>query len=204
MRVLTVVVLCVAAAACGSEPSPTGPTGQRVSLPSLVAGGGYVVFFRHAERDSAAITNDDLLEVDRTGACVPGSELTTRGESDSAAIGEAFRRRRIRIDRVYASPTCRTEQMARLAFGSHETTAGLAWPEIWTKEQQAELQHVLPDLLSRPPAHGGTTVLISHNGVLIPTRMGLDIMLEQAEAAIFRPEGSGNFEFLGKIAKTEW
>ena len=47
-------------------------------------------------------------------------------------------------------------------------------------------------------------VLISHNGVLIPTRMGLDIMLEQAEAAIFRPEGSGNFEFLGKIAKTEW
>ena len=123
MRVRTVVVLCVAAAACGSEPSPTGPTGQRVSLPSLVAGGGYVVFFRHAERDSAAITNDDLLEVDRTGACVPGSELTTRGESDSAAIGEAFRRRRIRIDRVYASPTCRTEQMARLAFGSHETTA---------------------------------------------------------------------------------
>ena len=96
------------------------------------------------------------------------------------------------------------EQMARLAFGSHETTAGLAWPEIWTKEQQAELQHVLPDLLSRLPSNGGTTVLISHNGVLIPTRMGLDIMLEQAEAAIFRPEGSGNFEFIGKIAKTEW
>ena len=47
-------------------------------------------------------------------------------------------------------------------------------------------------------------MLISHNGVLIPMRMGLDIMLEQAEAAVFRPDGQGNFHFVGKIAKTEW
>ena len=206
MRRTILTVLCVAAVQCGGTASPTSPSPSDpdVSLTSLVAGGGYVVFFRHAARDTSAISNDALLNADRIGECMPGSELTPQGQADSVAIGDAFRRRRIHVDRVHASPTCRTQQMATLAFGSHETTPGLAWPEIWAPEEAAALSRVLPDLLSTEPARGSVTVLISHNGVLTPTRMGLDISLEQGEAAVFLPDGQRNFQFVGKIAKTDW
>jgi hypothetical protein len=204
MRRMFLTLLCVAAAHCGAAASPTSPSTSEATLTSLVASGGYVLFFRHAARDTSAISNDALLAADRTGECVPGSELTSQGEADSVAIGEAFQRLRIHVDRVHASPTCRTQQMATLAFGLHETTAGLAWPEIWAPEEVAALQRVLPDLLSTPPARGTVTVLISHNGVLTPTRMGLDISLEQGEAAVFLPDGRRNFQFVGKIAKTDW
>jgi len=204
MRRLILAVLCVAATHFGAAASPTSPSSPDPTLTSLVASGGYVVFFRHAARDSSVISNDALLAVDKTGECVPGSELTAQGEADTLAIGDAFKRRHIHVDHVYASPTCRTQQMATLAFGPHETTAGLAWPEIWAAEEAAALQPVLPDLLARQPARGTVTVLISHNGVLTPTRMGLDITLDQAEAAVFLPDGQGNFQLVGRIAKTEW
>ena len=204
MRRLILAVSCVAATHCGAATSPTTPSSPDPALAAVVAGGGYVVFFRHAARATEAISNDALLAVDKNGECVPGSELTAQGEADTLAIREAFKRRDIRVDHVYASPTCRTQQMATLAFGPHETSAGLAWPEIWPPEEAATLQSVLPDLLARQPARGSITVLISHNGVLIPTRMGLDITLEQAEAAVFLPDGQGHFQFVGRILKTEW
>jgi broad specificity phosphatase PhoE len=142
MRRMFLTLLCVAAAHCGAAASPTSPSTSEATLTSLVASGGYVLFFRHAARDTSAISNDALLAADRTGECVPGSELTSQGEADSVAIGEAFQRLRIHVDRVHASPTCRTQQMATLAFGLHETTAGLAWPEIWAPEEVAALQRV--------------------------------------------------------------
>ena len=197
------VVVCLAAAACFGSKTPTAPT----TLPSLAAAaehGGVVIFFRHAARDASAIANDALLEADRTGSCVPGAELTPQGIDDAVAIGQAFKRRGIRIDRVVASPTCRTQQMATLAFGAHETTPALAWPEVWAPDEADALQAQLPRLLSTPPRTGTVTVLISHSGVLIPTRMGLDIMLDQAEAALFHPVGDGAFDYLGKVAKGDW
>lgn len=204
MRRLILTVLCVAATHCGAAPSPTSPSSPAPTLTSMVAGGGYVLFFRHAARDTEAISTDALLAVDKTGECVPGSELTAQGEADALAIRAAFKQRGVHVDHVYASPTCRTQQMATLAFGPHETSAGLAWPEIWEPEEAAALQSVLPDLLARQPARGTTTVLISHNGVLVPMRMGLDITLNQAEAAVFLPDGQGHFQFVGRILKSEW
>jgi broad specificity phosphatase PhoE len=162
------------------------------------------VFFRHAARDTSAIATDDLVAIDRAGRCVPGSELTADGIADAAAIGAAFRRLNIRVDHVYASPTCRTRQMAELAFGAFDTTLALAWPEIWPEDDSGPLAARLPELLGSVPPRGTTVVLISHNGVLIPSRMGLDIGLDQAEAAIFRPHGHGRFEFVGRIPKAEW
>ena len=94
MRRMFLILLCVAAAHCGAAASPTSPSTSEATLTSLVASGGYVVFFRHAARDTSALSNDALLAADRTGECVPGSELTSQGEADSVAIGEAFRRLR--------------------------------------------------------------------------------------------------------------
>jgi broad specificity phosphatase PhoE len=202
-------VFLIFGVSCGHEATPVTPTALPSPLPSptllsQVTRGGYVVFFRHAARDTGAISTDELLAIDRAGVCVPGSELTAEGTADAAAIGAAFRRLNIRVDHVYASPTCRTRQMAELAFGTFDTTLALAWPEIWSEDEAGALASRLPELLGSVPPKGTIVVLISHNGVLIPSRMGLDIGLDQAEAAIFRPHGHGQFEFVGRIPKAEW
>jgi phosphohistidine phosphatase SixA len=202
MRSGLLVLLCAGVLSCASPSAPTAAV--PATLSQLVAGGGYVLFFRHATRDASAISNDALLEADREGQCQPGSELTQEGRTDAIAIGAAFRRRAIHVERVLASPACRTQQMAELAFGDHETTAGLAWPEIWRGDDADALRLVLPRLLGTAPAPGAVVVLISHNGVLVPSRMGLDITLDQAEAAVFRPHGDQTFDFVGKIPKAEW
>jgi phosphohistidine phosphatase SixA len=204
MRRVALALLCSAVCSCGGATSPAGPSETPAGLVPLVARGNHVVFFRHAQRDASAISDELLLAADRRGDCLPGTELTPQGIDDAVAIGAAFRRLAIRIEQVYASPTCRTQQMADLAFGKHVTTAGLAWPELWHAEESATLMQVLPRLLGDPLPAGATRVLISHNGVLVPTRMGLDIMLDQAEAAVFRPTRSGGFEFVGRIPQTEW
>lgn len=180
-------------------------SGVAGGLLSDVAGGGYVLFFRHAERNTAVLSTTDLAAVDNRGECVPGSELTPNGTADATALGERFKRYGIRVQKVYASPTCRTVQMARLAFGDgFETTRALTWPGMWSESEGADLAPALRRLLGTPPEPKKNIVLIAHNDVLKANRIGIDVVLDQAEAAVFRPTGGESFEYLGKISRAEW
>lgn len=169
-----------------------------------VAGGGYVLFFRHAERDTAALSPTELAAVDRDGTCVRGSELTETGKSDSSALGERFRRYGVSIQKVYASPTCRTVEMARLAFGEFEGSPALLWSEYRDGAEPEALVSAVRRWLSTPPEPGKTVVLISHNDILNRSRFGLNLVLEQAEAAVFRPLGGDAYEYVGRIPKAVW
>lgn len=174
-------------------------------LLSDVAAGGYVLFFRHSERNAGAISTAALAVADNAGECVPGSELTANGTADAIALGERFRRYGIAVQKVYASPTCRTTQMARLAFGEgFETTRALTWAGMWAPDEEAALATPLRQLLGGRPESRKNIVLIAHNDVLRASRVGLDLTLDQAEAAVFRPLGGEAFEYLGKIPKAEW
>jgi phosphohistidine phosphatase SixA len=184
------------------EVVPDGP--GSVGLLSDVAAGGYVLFFRHSERDAGALSISILAEVDNRGECRPGSELTATGQSDAVALGQRFQRYGIEVDKVYASPTCRTMEMARLAFGTFETTRALTYAGMWASGEDEVLAAQLRTLLSTVPRAGTNIVLIAHNDVMRTSRVGLDLTLDQAEAAVFRPRGGGTFEFLGKIPKAEW
>ncbi len=175
-----------------------------VGLLTDVASGGYVLFFRHSERDAGAISTAALAVADNLGECVPGSELTANGRSDAIALGERFQRYGIAVEKVYASPTCRTTEMARLAFGTYETTRALTWAGMWAPGEEDALTPVLRSLLAGVPPAGRNIVLIAHNDVLRSSRVGFDITLDQAEAAVFRPHGGDSFEFLGKIPRAEW
>lgn len=173
-------------------------------LLSDVGAGGYVLFFRHSERDAGAISIPTLAAADNNGDCRPGSELTENGKADAVALGERFARYGIVVQKVYASPTCRTTQMATLAFGTFETTRALTWPGMWTGDESSTLTPRLRQLLATVPAPGGNIVLIAHNDVMTSDRVGVSVALDQAEAALFRPHGGDSFEFLGKIPKAEW
>lgn len=213
-RHATVVVLAaVLVSGCGTGPArptsvgPTSTDNEPVSESDLlrqVSSGGYVLFFRHAERDTNAMGTAELAVADNAGACMPGSELTSKGVQDSIAIGAGFVRRGILVDKVYASPTCRTTQMAALAFRTFETTRALTWPDMWDDEEASSLTPLLRGLLATRPSAGRNTVLISHGNVLLAGRIGVDIPLEQSEACVFRPLGGDAFEVVGRIAPQRW
>jgi broad specificity phosphatase PhoE len=213
--------LCLCLSGCGESPSPVAPTPQPPSPPSAtpqppptvppppgllgqVVPGGYVIFFRHASRDSDAISTEDLAIADSVGACKPGSELTAEGVAEAVAIGATFTRHGMKADKVYNSPTCRTDQMASLAFGEHEPRRELTYPGMWTDEEKVTLTPKLRELLGTKPADGTSIVLISHGTVLVADRIGTTVNLGQADAAVFRPLGSSTFEFVGVIPKSEW
>jgi phosphohistidine phosphatase SixA len=212
-RYVTLLLFVMVAVGCGDggEPgTPTGPGGlpgdptAEADLLRQVAFGGYVIFFRHAERDANAMATAALAVADNEGACQPGSELTPKGVADAIMVGAAFVRNRVLVDRVYASPTCRTTQMAALAFGAFETTRALTWPDMWSSDERSSLTPQLRELLGRTPARGRNTVLISHNNVLQAARVGLDISLDQSEACVFRPIGNAEFQFVGRISAQRW
>lgn len=202
------LVLCLLHTACGGT-SPAAPTPLVASpeVPDLVhqlSSGGYIVFFRHAARDTAAISISALATADNAGECVPGSELTDAGVTDALALRDAFVRLGIRVDSVYASPTCRTTKMAELMFGHFVTTRALTWPGMWHPGEEASLTATLVELLGTVPEENSNTVLISHNDVMQTGRVGLALTLEQAEAAVFRPLGDGTFQLAGRILKEQW
>jgi hypothetical protein len=175
-----------------------------VGLLTDVASGGYVLFFRHSERDAGAISTGDLAAVDNRGDCVPGSELTPNGVSDAIALGDRFRRYGIDVEKVYASPTCRTTEMARLAFVDFEVTRALTYAGMWAPGEGDLLAAALRKLLATVPGRGRNIILIAHNDVLRSARVGVDLTLDQAEAAVFRPRGGETFDYLGRIPKAEW
>ncbi len=205
-RVLLSTVVVVLAGGCGA--SPVSPSAQVTppagGLIGEVAAGGYVLFFRHAERDTTVMSSAQLAGVDNRGECVPGSELTANGVADALAIAQGLRRYGIHVQKVYASPTCRTSQMAGLAFGPFEATRALTWPSMWGEGEADTLTPALRALLSTPPAPHQDIVLVGHNDVLRADRVGVDVTLDQAEAAVFRPLGGDRFELVGKIPKADW
>jgi broad specificity phosphatase PhoE len=195
---------CSTSSPLAPESTTTADSPSESELIGRLASGGYVVFFRHAERDGNVLSTSDLAIADNAQACVPGSELTERGVADSILIGEGFRRHRIVVDRVYASPTCRTTQMATLAFGQFVTTRALTWPDMWTEDERSSLTPALRTLLASVPARGKNIVLVSHSNVLQAGRMGTDISLAQGEACVFRPIAGRSFEVVGRIPLQRW
>ena len=75
---------------------------------------------------------------------------------------------------------------------------------MWHEGEGPVLAEQLKALLGTAPAAGRNIVLVSHNDVLKADRVGMDLTLDQAEAAVFRPQGNGTFALLGRITLAEW
>src|SRR5262245_60622721 len=103
--------------------APPPPAPGRSALPAKpVAGpallaelrkGGYVIYFRHTSTDFSR--DDRLSKADDD--CDHQRPLTDKGRAEAREIGAAFRDLKIPVERVLASPRCRTMETAMIAFG---------------------------------------------------------------------------------------
>ncbi len=157
--------------------------------------GGYVIYFRHTStdfsRDDARSKSDEDCENQRP--------LTDKGRDEARRIGAAFRELKIPVEKVLASPRCRTMETAMLAFGraekAPEARGGPAAPD--SPDRYAPLRK----LLSTPPGAGVNLVISSHGNPFYATA-GAPYLAE-GEAAVVRPLGT-DFEIVARVRHNEW
>ncbi len=156
-------------------------------------GGGHVIYFRHGAttwqgRDSQHWPREEQRLLSETGI------------AQSRLIGARFREMGIPVGDVRASPFFRCTEMAELAFGRVTPDDRLLSPTNPSGRGRGQLA-ALRQLLSTPSEASGNLVLIAHS-----TNMQLlaGINLKEGEAAVFRPQGEGDFSFLGQVLPEDW
>jgi broad specificity phosphatase PhoE len=181
LLVVVLVVLAVRPAAAADDEATW----------KLLAAGGQAVLVRHA------ITTPGVGDPPgmRLAECRTQRNLTDEGRAHARRVGEAFRARKIPVDRVMSSPWCRCLETARLAFGP---------PEVWTAlgnlfdrpqnraEQVTQMQTFIGGL-----RRSGNVVLVSH-GSTISALTG--ISPDPAEIVVLTPQGGTRFTVAGRLA----
>lgn len=155
--------------------------------------GGHVVLMRHASVSKGPGQGNPLL---RDPSCRKERNLSSEGEREARVVGEAFRKRSIRVAEVRHSPYCRTADTARIAFGNATPVGYLSLREVLdtgaAAAQTAKMSEVIGSYAGK-----GNLVLITHepniNAVSFET-------LKHADLLVLRPRGGDRFEELGVIA----
>ena len=166
------------------------------ALLSALRAGGFVLYFRHTSTDFGQ--NDDSMTTFED--CAKQRNLTDKGRDEAHAIGASIRELRIPVERVLASPFCRTVETAMLAFGKAEKTLDLrGWP---ASSADVNRYAALRGYLAAAPIAATNTVLVGHGNPFRAIAGPPHLM--EGEAAVIRPLGGENFEAAARIQLQEW
>ena len=175
-----------------SEPLRDMPAAE---LLQALRQGGYILYFRHTATD---FSNSDEAMTSFED-CASQRNLTGPGRAQARAIGEAIRALAIPVDKVWASPYCRTLETGMLIFGraekNNEVRGGPG-----TANNPARYAGLRQLLSSSPPA--GTNLAIASHGNPFHAVAGPPYLAE-GEAAVVRPLGK-DFEIVARIRSERW
>jgi len=171
--------------------APDVAAGDSEDAWAALSKGGHVALIRHGNAPGGG--DPPGLKIDD---CKTQRNLDELGREQGRALGEAFRRHGVRVDRVRSSPWCRCVETARLmAVGPVETSWALV-PDTapGVSVRLSELKEMVAAW--RGP---GTLVLVTHGFTI---RALLGIVPNQAETLVMRPApGSARgAELVGSIA----
>jgi len=136
--------------------------------------GGYILHIRHAQRekwaDSSAFDNYELV----TGTDASKSSfskatcITPQGVEEAKLIGRVFELAKVRISKVYSSPSCRAWQTALHAFGDTYTKDNsLLNRSAIPPEQRTAFAKRLRALIMGAEIAPGTNIALTGHGATI-------------------------------------
>ena len=158
---------------------------QEASIEQAMTKGGYVIYLRHASRLSGPRERfDAATPLAEFSDCGQQRNLSETGRAEAVRIGRTLEAIRVPIGAVYALPLCRTRETAELAFGRARLSAGFYDPRF--------VAHVL----AQRPEAGTNTVLVDTEDQV---RRLAGVALKPGEAAIFKPDGKGGFDYHGTL-----
>ena len=144
---------------------------------AALATGGHVALIRHGNAPPGYGGDPPGF---RLNDCSTQRNLDDAGREQARALGEAFRKHGVRVDRILASPVCRCVDTARLmAVGPVETSWDLL-PDMRSGTTRVEALEQMVSSWQGP----GTLVLVTH-GLTVGRLTGLT--LEQAETVVLFP-----------------
>jgi len=156
---------------------PLGAEEAREAWNALVQG-GHVALIRHGNAPPGFGGDPPGVRLDD---CKTQRNLDDKGRAQGMALGEAFRRHGVRVDRVVSSPMCRCMDTATLmAVGQVESSSAL----LPDRDPNAPVRlRQLKAIVSgwRGP---GTLVLMTHGFTIRPM---IGIIPDQAETLVLRP-----------------
>ena len=196
-RLLLCLALLLPACSAVEKPEPEGPlTGAR--LVEELRDGGYVVVLRHTATEEGGVDDPEQLE-----DCAPQRELSDEGRQQARDLGKALEELDVPVDRVLASPYCRTRETAELAFGKQvvETDEVLLPLPGLGKPGNDEAIVEAARLVGEQPEDDSNTVLVSHISTIEPVTGATP---EEAGAAVFEPQGDGEFRLVAEVAPGGW
>ena len=145
-----------------------------------IQNGGYILHFRHAERDKwIDVQMYDALESDvhknginktrfaendyfKNAVC-----LNKRGLVQAKAIGEHLKQINFPIGYVASSPSCRSRQTAELAFGGfNKLNRDLVHEGPYVENRDDRNKRLINFYLNLPIKKGENTIVSSHNSVI--------------------------------------
>lgn len=176
---LLLVLLALPAAASADE-----------KLWSMLQSGGQVVLMRHGQTSPGTGDPPGM----RLDDCATQRNLVDDGRRQAREVGEAFKSRRVPVQRLLSSPWCRCIQTAELAFGKPGVSQALG-NLFGRPENQTEQVRALRQLVDehRGP---GNLVLVSH-GSTIAALTGISPGM--AELVVMTPQGDGRFSVAGLL-----
>ena len=144
---------------------------------AVLAKGGHVALIRHGNAPPGYGGDPPGFRFDD---CKTQRNLDDAGREQARALGEAFRKHGVRVDRIVSSPMCRCMETGQLmAVGAVETS----WALLPDTGSSAIRVLGLEEMVSswRGP---GTLVLVTH-GLTVGRLTGFT--LEQAETLVLQP-----------------
>lgn len=198
-RALLVLACALALPAMAQTAAPAvepKPALTDAELLALVRAGGLVVYFRHTATD---FSRDDRAMRDHDD-CANQRPLSPLGRTQARTIGAEWKRLKIPVGTVLASPYCRTREVAQLAFGRYQRSDDVRGGPV---EDGADRYAGLKRLLSTSPQPASANLVISSHGNPYQAVVGAPYLAED-EASIIRPLGEGRWEVLARLKADEW
>jgi len=167
-------------------------------------GGGVIIVIRHAATDRSQQDADERSGPDAGPVdfddCSTQRNLTDEGRADARTIGAAFRRLRIPVGTVWASPYCRSKETAELAFGRADVLDGLE--RLYPQRDEVAERRLNQLIRQRAPGVDDPNMVISGHGVY-PSVLTPAVALAEGQAALYTLRGD-RIVLLGQVDPDEW
>jgi phosphohistidine phosphatase SixA len=168
---------------------PGGRSNSDEAWAALVKG-DHVALIRHGNAPQPGWGDPPGFKIDD---CKTQRNLDEQGRREARALGEAFRNRGVRVDRILSSPWCRCLETARLmAVGPVEES----WALVPDKDRRFPVR--LPELKEIVSAWRGpgTLVLVTHAQTVWDW---LGFHPAQGEVVVLRPGTGVEADLVGRV-----
>jgi phosphohistidine phosphatase SixA len=187
-----------------AQASAGQPSADTKELLAKIKEGGYVVYLRHTETDSAT-KDTDLSDMSN---CATQRVLSGEGREHAKKLGEAVAALKIPVGTVITSRFCRAKETAKLMgftetreLGDLDNDSG---EPLVAKDESQRRAAALRKLLGTPAAEGKNTLIVGH----VPNMreaVSLDYAkMKEGEIAVFAPKaGDPAYDEVGRILPVE-